>query len=82
MSDVGHDLHTLFPAAEGILHALKGESAHFRSIATKYHDLGKEIHRIEAGIEAAAHDRLEALKRDRVALLDQIAALIATKRAA
>ena len=82
MSDVGHDLHTLFPAEEEILHWLKTESAHFRSLATKHHYLGKEIHRIEAGLEAAAQERLEALKRDRLALLDQIAALIATKRAA
>jgi len=82
MSDVGHDLHTLFPAEGDILHWLKAESAHFRTLAAKHHDLGKEIHRIEAGIEAAAHERLEALKRDRLALLDQIAALIATKRAA
>ena len=82
MSDVGHDLHALFPAEGEILHWLKEQSAHFRTLAAKHHELGKEIHRIEAGIEAAAHDRLEALKRDRLALLDQIAAVIATKRAA
>jgi uncharacterized protein YdcH (DUF465 family) len=76
MSENGHDLHALFPAQTEILHALKIESEHYRTLADRHHDLVLEIDRIEAGLEPASDERLEALKKQRLGILDEIAEMI------
>jgi hypothetical protein len=45
-------------------------------LAERHHVVNREIHRIAAEIEAASDERLEALKRERLHLLDEIATLI------
>lgn len=82
MSELGHDLHALFPAQRDILHALKMESEHYRQLAARHHDLALQIGRIEAELDAASDARLEALKKQRLALLDQIADMIAQRQVA
>jgi uncharacterized protein len=77
MTHTPHDLHAEFPNAADALHRLKLGNAHFRKCADAYHDLNREIHRIEAGINAASDDRIEALKKKRLALLDEISDMIA-----
>lgn len=77
-----HDLHSEFPQDGEILHALKLENEHFRALADRYHETNREIHRVEAEIEAASDDRLEELKKERLAMLDQVSALIADRRKA
>jgi uncharacterized protein len=76
MTHTPHDLHAEFPNAADTLHKLKLENAHFNKCADAYHDLNREIHRIEAGIDAASDDRIEALKKTRLALLDEISGMI------
>ncbi len=80
MSELGHDLHALFPEQNDILHKLKLESAHYRTLADLHHKLIQEISRIEAGLEPAADDRLEDLKKQRLGVLDEVAAMIAEKK--
>lgn len=82
MSDQGHDLASLFPEDGELLHQLKLDNAHFRRLADEHHVLTKEIERIEAGIEPASDERTEALKKERLAALDGIAALVAGAKAA
>lgn len=82
MSDNGHDLHDAFPGEADALHRLKLESEAFRMMAQRHHLLAKAIHRIEAGIEAASDQRLEELKKERLTILDEVAALIAGAKAA
>lgn len=82
MSDEGQHLHALFPGDDQALATLKGGNAHFRVLADRHHAMTKEIHRIEHGLEPASDDRLEALKKDRLSTLDQIAALVADCRQA
>lgn len=79
MSETGHDLYALFPAQREILHSLKMGDAHFRQLADRHHDLVLAISRIEEGLEAAADDRLEDLKKHRLDVLDDIAAMISSK---
>ena len=79
MSENGHDLHALFPAHTEILHRLKIDSEHYRALAARHHDLVLEIDRIEAGLEAASDERLEELKKQRLAVLDDIAEMIAER---
>lgn len=80
MSELGHDLHALFPAQQEILHALKLESAHYRLLADRHHELAQQISRIEGGLDAASDDRLEDLKKRRLNLLDEVAAMIAERQ--
>lgn len=79
MSELGHDLHSQFPDSAAILHALKTGDAHFRKLADRHHDLSQQIGRIEAGLDPATDNRLEALKKQRLALLDEVAGMIAQR---
>ena len=77
MSHTPHDLHAEFPDATDALHMLKTGNPHFGKLADQYHDLNREIHRIDSGIEAASDDRTEQLKKERLVILDQVAVMIA-----
>jgi uncharacterized protein len=75
-ADTPHDLHSEFPEHGEALHALKMNNAHFRALSDHYHELNRAIHRIEAGIEAAADERLEEMKKQRLVLLDEVALML------
>ena len=76
MSHTPHELHDEFPESTGALHAPKTGNVHFGKLADQYHELNREIHRIDSGIEPASDDRTEQLKKERLAILDQIAVMI------
>lgn len=76
MSHTPHDLHAEFPDAAEALHTLKTGNPHFGRLADQYHDLNREIHRIDSGIDAASDDRTEQLKKERLAILDQVSVMI------
>ena len=82
MSEQGHDLHNAFPADGALLQALKVQNGHFRSLAEQFHDVTQEIVRVEGGLEAASDTRLENLKKRRLGMLDEVATLIAARKAA
>ncbi len=82
MSHVLHDLHAEFPNDNDILHALKLSDGHFRTVSDRYHDINKEIHRIEAEVEPASDERNEELKKQRLKLLDEVATMISKAKAA
>lgn len=82
MSHTPHELRDEFPDAHDILHQLKTHDAHFATLADRYHEMNREIHRIEAEVEAASDARAEDLKKQRLKLLDEIAALVEKARAA
>lgn len=81
MTHVLHDLHAEFPDDGEILHRLKLSDAHFQKVNDAHAQVNHEIHRIEAGIDAASDARLEDLKKQRLALLDDVATLIARTKA-
>jgi uncharacterized protein YdcH (DUF465 family) len=76
MSHTPHDLHAEFPDSAEALHVLKTGNAHFAKIAAHYQEVNGEIHRIESGLEPASDDRTENLKKERLAILDQVAVMI------
>jgi uncharacterized protein YdcH (DUF465 family) len=82
MSHTPNDLRDEFPEAVDVLHQLKVRDAHFATLAERYHDLNREIHRIESDLEPASDARAEALKKQRLALLDDISAIVAKAKAA
>jgi uncharacterized protein YdcH (DUF465 family) len=71
-----HELADAFPADADAIHRLKTGNAHFARLAEQHHAVNREIHRIETEIAPASDDRLEALKKERLHLLDEIAAMI------
>ena len=82
MSHTPHEIGAEFPDDLETIHELKLTSPHFLALAETYHDVNRRIHRVEAQIEPASDDMLHDLKRQRLALKDEIAVMIAaTKRA-
>jgi uncharacterized protein YdcH (DUF465 family) len=75
-----HELHDEFPHDAEALHRLKLSDAHFARLAERHHAVNRELHRIAAQIEAASDERVEALKRERLHLLDEIAAMLEQER--
>lgn len=71
-----HELHDEFPHDARVLHTLKLADAHFCNLADRYHALNRAIHRIECEIECVSDSYLTRLRRQRLALLDEIAAII------
>lgn len=82
MSHTPNDLRDEFPDAVDILHQLKVHDAHFAKLAERYHDLNREIHRVESDVEAASDERIETLKKQRLAMLDDISTMVAKAKAA
>lgn len=74
MSHLSQDLHQVFPADDALLRRLKMEDPHFRSLADRYADLDAQVARIERGEDPASDVRTENLKKQRLAVLDEIAA--------
>ncbi|MEQ1509475.1 MAG: DUF465 domain-containing protein [Sphingopyxis sp.] len=77
MTHVAHELSQEFPDASMAIAHLRESDAHFARLADRHHALNREIHRIESGAEAASDQRVEALKKERLSLLDALSALIA-----
>ena len=51
MSNTPHELHEEFPAEAAKIHALKVSNAHFARLAEEYHELNRQVHRAESGVE-------------------------------
>ena len=81
MSHTLHELRSEFPEDGELLHRLKLLNPHFHKIADRYHEVNRDVHRIESGVEAASDARLEDLKKQRLALLDEVANMIEAHKA-
>ena len=82
MSNTPHELADEFPDDHALLHELKLHNPHFVTLAERYHEVNGEIHRIEVGIENTSDEYAETLKKQRLALIDEIAAMLVKARAA
>ncbi|QKG70663.1 YdcH family protein [Erythrobacter mangrovi] len=77
-----NELTKIFARDREVLTRLKTQDPHFAQLADEYHEVNREVHRIEAETEAASDERTETLKKQRLALLDEITALVTQARAA
>lgn len=82
MSHTPHELAAEFPHDAETIRCLKMDDAHFALLAKTYHDLNRAIHRIDSEIEPASDVQTELLKKQRLALLDEISPIIARARTA
>jgi uncharacterized protein YdcH (DUF465 family) len=75
-----NELTEIFKRDRDLITRLKQEDAHFARLADEYHEVNRHVHRIEAEAEAASDERLETLKKERLALLDTITGIVAKAR--
>jgi len=76
MSHVPHELAEEFPDQIASIHDLKVGNAHFAKLAESYHEINREIHRIETGVQPAGDAHETTLRKQRMALKDDIAAML------
>ncbi len=76
MSHVPHELAEEFPDKVDRIHELKTSNAHFAKLFDEYHLINREIHRIETGVEPASDERSTDLRKQRLLLKDEIAAML------
>ena len=76
MSHTPHELHEEFPDKIDRLRELKESDAHFAKISDEYHEINREIHRIETNIEPASPVPEEELRKKRLMLKDEIAQML------
>ena len=72
MSHTPHELTEEFPDLADKIHELKTSDAHFAKLADEYHELNRQIHRIETDVEPASDEHQTELRKQRMALKDEI----------
>jgi hypothetical protein len=72
MLEENHDLAHELPEYKEAIHNLKMSDNHFKKLFDEYDDVNKEVLRIEKGVDAASDERLEELKKQRLALKDEM----------
>ncbi|KLI64547.1 YdcH family protein [Aurantiacibacter marinus] len=77
-----NELTEVFKRDRDLLTRLKAGDAHYVRLADEYHEVNRQVHRIEAETEAASDERMEGLKRQRLGLLDEITAIVTQARGA
>lgn len=77
MAHTPHELAEEFPEHAEKIHTLKETNAHFAKLADAYHEVNRTIHRVEERIEPASNEREETLRKERLRLKDEIAAMLA-----
>lgn len=71
-----HDLIHELPEYRDAIHHLKMSDAHFVRLFERYHEVDREIRRIETGVEVSSDGYVEGRKRERLWLKDQLYALL------
>lgn len=71
-----HDLIHEFPEYRDRIHALKVSDSRFAQLFAEYHELDREVRRHEVDVEPVADEYLEALKKKRLHLKDELYAMI------
>ena len=71
-----HDLHHDFPGHHDRIHELNTSNNHFARLFEEYHDINREIVRIEEGVENTSDEYLEELKKKRLLHKDELYGMI------
>ena len=76
LSHVPHELAEEFPGDVEKIHKLKMSSAHFAKLFDEYHVVNRQIHRVETGVEPTTDEHSIDLRKQRLYLKDEIAAML------
>ncbi|PIE25303.1 MAG: GTP-binding protein [Neptuniibacter caesariensis] len=71
-----HDLIHEFPEYRDRIHELKMNDAHFARLFNEYHEVTKEVEKMEAGVEAVSTQTEEEAKYKRLKLKDKLYAML------
>lgn len=71
-----HDLHHEFPDHGEAIHKLKVSNAHFARLFDEYHEVNRHVQRVEGQAELATDVELEALKKQRLKLKDDLYSML------
>ena len=72
MSHAPHELAEEFPELVAEIHHLRETDGHFHRITNEYHEVNRAIHRAETDVEPSDDFRLEEMRKQRLALKDEI----------
>jgi uncharacterized protein YdcH (DUF465 family) len=74
---IPHDLQEEFPQETSLIERLTRSDYQFRRLAARYDEVNGKICRIESEDEPTTDEVLERLKKQRLKLKDEIAAILA-----
>ena len=77
MSHVPHELSEEFPNEADRLHELRQSDSRAARLMDEYHEVNREIHRLETRVETASDAHEAELRKRRMALKDEVAAMLA-----
>lgn len=80
MSHVPHLLSEEFPADAALLGTLRAEDGHLARLSDDYHEVNRDIHRAETNVAPCSDHHMIAMRRRRLELKDEIAAILARAR--
>lgn len=69
----------MFPEYRDLISQLKTEDAHFAKLFEKHNELDQKIKNMEAGIELATHTEIEALKKEKLHIKDELYSILKKK---
>ncbi len=72
MSHVPHELAAEFPELKDRIHEMKIGNGHFARLFDEYHDINREVHRVEAAGINTDDATFEDLKLKRLNLKDEL----------
>lgn len=72
MAAVHHDLVSELPEYKEQIHALKTSNAHFAKLFDEYHNVNREVIRLEGENVPVTDEAFESLKKQRLSLKDQL----------
>ena len=76
MAHTPHELTEDFPDQAAQISALKASNAHFAKLADTYHEVNRQVHRAETDVEPLSDAHMTELRRKRMQLKDEIAAML------
>jgi uncharacterized protein YdcH (DUF465 family) len=76
MSHLPHDLSSDFPESVDLIHRLKREDAHFARLADAYDEVNKQVYRAEQDLDPTDDFTQSNLRKERMRLKDEIAAIL------
>jgi uncharacterized protein YdcH (DUF465 family) len=77
MSHTPHELADEFPQDVEKIHALKVSNPHFAKLMDAYHEVNRAVHRAESGVEPVDDFTETKMRKERMALKDEIAGMLA-----
>lgn len=77
MSNTPHTLADEFPNQLDAIHALKVADPAFAKLLLEYDEVNDKVHRAESRLDAVSQDAETALRKQRLAVKDAIAAALA-----